>query len=147
MHIKEYIEKIVKDGDKKEMEKLSEILEEAICELEDYDEDLYHHYKMCLYKMAYGDVLNKEMAEEIVSNMKPYHLHWTLEETKSVQEQYDLDNIRDVDFFVVMNSAYNDYKDLFGDDLEMYIKYTKNFIKDEDAKENKVFVYFTTIPE
>jgi hypothetical protein len=147
MHIKKYIEKIVDDGDKKEMEELSEMLEKAVCEIKEYDEELYEKYKMKLYRMAYGDVLTKEMAENIIMNMQPYHMHWSLEETKSVQEQYGLESIRDIDFWIVMNSAYNDYKDLFDDNIEMYAKYSKNFIKDEDAKEGKVFLYFTKIPK
>ena len=28
----------------------------------------------------------------------------------------------------------------------MYIKFTVDFIQDEDAKEDKVFIYFTKIP-
>jgi hypothetical protein len=41
--------------------------------------------------------------------------------------------------------AYNDYFELFGDELDKYINYTKLFIKDEDSKEGKVFKYFTEI--
>jgi hypothetical protein len=47
----------------------------------------------------------------------------------------------------VINSAYNDFRDLFGDDIEKYIKYTMNFIQDEDAKPDKVFIYYTEIPQ
>ena len=46
-----------------------------------------------------------------------------------------------------MNSAYNDFRDLFDKDIEAYARYTKNFIMDKDAKEDKVFLYFTTIPK
>jgi hypothetical protein len=45
-----------------------------------------------------------------------------------------------------MNSAYNDYKNIFGEDLDIYIKYAKEFIEDEDGRDDKVFLYFTTIP-
>lgn len=147
MHeIKEMIQKIADDGDRREMEELSEILDEVICVVKDYDETLYKKYKMELYRMAYGNRLNKEMAEEIVSKMKPYKMRWSLEETRDIQQEYGLDNFNEYDFFVVMNSAYNDYRDIFGDNLEMYTRYTRDFIKDEDAKEGKVFLYFTTIP-
>ena len=44
-----------------------------------------------------------------------------------------------------MNSAYNDYRDLFNDNIEMYVRYSRDFILDEDAKNNKVFKYFTQI--
>ena len=46
-----------------------------------------------------------------------------------------------------MNSAYNDYRDLFDDNLDMYVHFTKKFINDEDAKEGKVFTYFMKIPK
>lgn len=147
MDIEDCIEKIIKDGDIKEMEQLSEILEDIMELLKEYDEEVYKKYEMCLYKMAYGEVLTKEMAEEIVSNMRPYHMRWTLEETKRLQEEYGLTNIRPVDFFIVINSAYNDYRDIFQDNIDMYVKFTENFINDEDAKESKIFIYYTTIPE
>jgi sialic acid synthase SpsE len=124
------------------MYKLSEIMTDMFYDLEEEKAD---KYKMCLYKLAYGEILNEEMAEEIISKMKPYKMKWTMEETRQVQQQYGLMGIRNIDFWVVMNSAYNDYHDIFGDDVEMYARFTKDFIQDEDAKEGKVFRYFTKI--
>ena len=72
MNIEKYIRKIVDDGDIKEMEKLSDMLEDTIEILKEYDKNIYKKYEMDLYKMAYGNVLTQEMAEDIVSNMKPY---------------------------------------------------------------------------
>ena len=46
-----------------------------------------------------------------------------------------------------MNQAYNDYKDLFNENIEMYARYANDFINDEDAKKDKVFLYFTQISE
>ena len=48
---------------------------------------------------------------------------------------------------MVINSAYNDYKDIFGEDIEGYARFTIDFIQDEDAKEGKIFKYFTQIIE
>lgn len=146
MDIEELIEKIVDDGRVDDMHKLSEILEETMEHLKHCDEEKYKKYEMCLYEMAYGKTLNKAMAEEIVSGMRPYRMKWDLRETQKIQDEFGVGNIRDIDFFVVMNSAYNDYRDLFGEDVEMYVKFTLDFIEDEDAKEDKVFKYFTTIP-
>lgn len=146
-HIKEDIIKIVNDGDINEMEELSDMLQEVIEIVFKYNENKGKEYELRLYRMAWGDILSKEMAEEIISKMQPYHMRWSLEESRNIQNDYDLDNIRDIDFWIVMNSAFNDYRDLFGDNLEMYIKYTRDFILDEDAKSNKVFKYFTTIPK
>lgn len=146
MHeIKEYIQKIADDGEPREMEQLSDILDEIIYVIKDYDEKLYKKYKMELYCMAYGNRFNRQMAEDIVSKMKPYKMRWSLEETRDIQQEFGLDNLDEYDFFVVINSAYNDYRDLFGDNLDMYARYTKDFIEDEDAIEGKVFKYFTII--
>ena len=145
-HVKKYIKKIVDDGDIKEMEDLSDILDEVIVTIYNYDEKLAKKYEMELYRMAYGDVLSKEMAEEIVSKMQPYHEKWDMEETRQIQEQYGLEYIRPTDFYVVMNQGFNDFRDIFDDNIDLYVKYTRDFIEDEDAKEGKVFLYFTYIP-
>lgn len=143
--MREYIQKIVDGGDINEMKELSNMLMELMCEVKKTDEKLYHKYKMELYEMAYGKKLNEEMAEHIVESMKPYGMKWTMEQTTDVKNKYGLADIDSVDFYVVMNSAYNDYHDLFQENLDMYVKYATDFIKDEDAISDKVFVYFTTI--
>ena len=120
------------------------MLEDTMEIIKEYDPDCYKEYEMKLYKMAYGMKLNKEMAEEIVSKMMPYRMRWSMEETKRMQQEYGVENIDYIDFFVVINSAFNDYRDLFGDNIENYVKYTVDFIQDEDAKQDKVFRYFTT---
>ena len=145
MDIEEIIQKIVDNGRVEDMETLSDILEDTMENLEKYDKECYDKYIMELYKMAYGNTLNKQMSEEIVSNMRPYGKRWSMQETQELQEQYGIDNITAVDFWIVMNSAFNDYRDLFEDDIEKYIKFTIDFIQDEDAKPDKVFLYYTTI--
>ena len=79
--------------------------------------------------------------------MKPYGEKWSIEETQKIMQQYGINNVKNVDFYVVINSAYNDYRDLFQDDIEKYVRFTMNFIQDEDAKIDKVFLYFTEIPQ
>lgn len=155
MHIKECIEKIVEEGNKEEMKRLSEMLNEVVCHFKICDPEQYKKYKMELYTMAYGYTLTKEMAEEIIANMQPYHMRWSLEETEEVRKSYGLNDIKDIDFWVVMNSKYNDNKDTVEHftqndaekQLEMYVCLAKDFINDKDAKKGKVFLYFTEIPE
>ena len=143
MKVRNYIEKIVEKGRPEDMEKLSEMLDELICELKITKPALYEHKKRCLYEMAYGKVLTESMAEDLVNNMRPYHLHWTLDQTNKVKREHGIpSSVRDLDFFVVMNSAYNDYRDLFGEDVDKYVRYSTLFILDEDYKENKVYNYF-----
>lgn len=145
--IEDCIERISNNGNIEDMHRLSEILEDTLEVLERENPQISKKYQMELYTMAYGKMLTRQMAEEIVSNMKPYRMRWTFEDTQALQNQYGIDNIRNADFFVVINSAYNDYRDLFGEDIENYIKFTIDFISDEDAKDGKVFTYFTTIPK
>ena len=146
MEIEEYIDKIIDNGKIEDMETLSDMLEETMNIVKDYDKECYDKFMMKLYEMAYGKVLSKSMAEKIVNKMRPYRERWSFNETQKIQEQYGLNNIRREDFYIVINSAYNDYKDLFGENIEDYIKFTIDFIQDEDAKPNKVFTYYTMIP-
>ena len=146
MEIEDYIEKIVNNGKIEDMEELSDMLEDTMEIIQKYDEQCYKEMEMKLYKMAYGNVLSRKMAEEIVHKMKPTGMRWSFEETRDLQRQYGVDNINSVDFFIVMNSAFNDYRDLFQDNVEDYMKFTIDFIEDEDAKQDKVFLYYTMIP-
>lgn len=144
--IEHYIRKIVDEGDRNEMEELSDILEEVIDLIKEYDENAYKKYTMCLYKMAYGEVLSEDMADEIIRKMHPYGMKWTLHEAEDIQNRYGIDT-RPVDFWIVINSAFNDFRNVFGDDLDTYVRYTEAFINDEDAKPGKVWKYFTEIPQ
>lgn len=147
MDIEEIIEKIVDNGRIEDMEALSNILEDLMELIQKYDPDCYKEYEMELYKMAFGNVIDKKMAQQIVEKMRPFGMRWNIMETQQIQEQYGLQDIKKTDFFVVINSAYNDYRDIFGEDLEGYVKFTTDFIRDEDAKSDKVFLYFTTLSE
>lgn len=147
MQIRKYIDKIGENKKPEDMQELGDMLAELIYMTKESHPDIYEKYKMKLYVMAYGKVLTKDMAEDIVHKMKPAGEHWNIETTNSVKAQYGLNNISDVDFYIVMNMAWNDYKDIFGEELEMYVNYSKAFIEDEDAKKGKVFIYFTKIPE
>jgi hypothetical protein len=144
MHeIKEYIRKIVDDGSIEEMYKLSDMLDELAHTVKQFDEDLYKKYKMELYIMAYGDVLTESLAKEIVSDMRPYGEKFSVENAREIRDRYGMNNIDIWSFYTVVNMAYNDYRDIFGDNLEMYAMFTRDFIEDEDAKKGKVLKYFT----
>ena len=145
MKIKEMLNVIIDKGKIEDMYELNDMLDELICDLKEQKPKLYEKYKTQLYEMAYGKVISEKMAEEIITNMEPYHMRWSLEETRQVQRQYDIERIRDIDFWIVMNSAYNDYKELFDDNLDMYVKFAKLFIMDKDGKDDKVYLYFMNV--
>lgn len=142
MEIERYIRKIVNDGDRREMEELSDILVEVVDIIKKYDEDCYDEYKKKLYKMAYGNQINEDVAKEIVREMKPAGQRWSINETEQMQRDYGMDNIDPVSFYLVMNQGFNDYRNVFGDNLDTYIRYAEAFICDEDAKPNKILNYF-----
>ena len=142
--IKKYIQKIVGNNKPEDMEKLSDMLAEIIYKMKESNYETYKHYKMCLYEMAYGKVISDEMREEIVERIGE---HWTLEQTEQVKKDYGYNDIPANEFNLVMNMAYSDYKDVFEENLDLYAKFSKAFIKDEDAKEGKVFTYFNEIPK
>lgn len=142
--IKKYIQKIVDNNKQEDMEKLLDMLTEIIYKMKEPYYETYKHYKMCLYEMAYGKVISDEMREEIVERIGE---HWTLEQTEQVKKDYGYSDIPANEFNLVMNMAYSDYKDVFEENLDLYAKFSKAFIKDEDAKEGKVFTYFNEIPK
>lgn len=64
MHeIKEYIRKIVDDGNIEEMYELSDILDEVTHVVKQFDENLYKKYKMELYRMAYRKYTNRAFSK------------------------------------------------------------------------------------
>ncbi len=146
MEIKEYLDRIIDNDKLEDMHKLSDIFEKTMEHLEKCDKNAFDKYEMELYEMANGKVLNQKMAEKIVNNMRPYGMKWTIDEIDEIKKQYGFNNLRTIDTYIVVNSAYNDFQDIFGDKIEMYIRYARDFIEDEDAKDGKVFLYFTTIP-
>ena len=149
MKVREYIRQIGERKNVEDMNKLGDMLADIIYDLKESHPDLYKRYKMCLYEMVYGKVLTRELAEEIVHDMKPYAEYWNYETTTNVKNQYGLNDISEVDFYIVMNSKYNDNKDTVdkfiqneAHKLDMYVSLSKDFILDPDAKEGKVFKYF-----
>lgn len=65
MDVEGYIEKIVDNGKIENMEELSDMLEDTMEIVKMYDDKCYKEMEMKLYKMAFGNVLNRQMAEEI----------------------------------------------------------------------------------
>lgn len=104
MDIEEYIEKIVDNGKIEDMETLSDLLEDTLEIIKDYDKECYKEMEMKLYKMAYGNHLNKSMAEEIVHKMRPFGEKFSLEQSREIQDRYNVNNIDLIEFYVVLNS-------------------------------------------
>ena len=104
MDIEEYIERIVDNGKIEDMQELSDMLEDTMEIIKDYDKECYKDFEMKLYKMAYGNHLNKSMAEEIVHKMRPFAERWSYKESEELQRQRGINDIDSVEFYVVLNS-------------------------------------------
>lgn len=144
MEIKKYITKILSSNNENKKEEMMEFL----CDVfDDLDKDDYEEVERRFYEISEGKVLNEEKAKKLIETMKPYGMKWPMADTENVRITYGYENIRPVDFWVTMNSAYNDYNDIFKDNVELYAKFSKDFIMDEDAVEDKVYYYFTMIPK
>ena len=147
MDIEEYIEKIVDNGKIEDMQELSDMLEDTMEIIKDYDKECYKDFEMKLYEMAYGKKLTDNMKREWVKKMRPMS-KWTEEEVKDVVNQYGFE-VPYMSAFVILNMLYSDMKSAFGDgndeeSLKRYLRGTSDWYFDEDAKvdgEEKLFNY------
>lgn len=144
MKIKEMLTKIIDKGNIEDMYKLNEILDELICDLKEQKPKLYKEYKKQLYELAYGKVILEDKAKEIVENMKPYGEHFKMEEAKRIKEEHSIKHSAS-DIYLVINSLYNDYHEILGEDNDTYIKMTKLWLNDTDSVEDKVYQYFMNV--
>ena len=142
--IRKYIEKIGENRNVDDMQKLGDMLSEIIYETKEIHPEIYHKYKTELYEMAYGKKISEDMADKWVKDMKPVGIHWTIDETTNAMQSlgYNFDKI---DFYVVANMMYNDYFDLVRDDETLALKLARDWLNDEDAKENKLYCYWKYI--
>ena len=138
--MKEYIDKIVKNGKQEDMDCLSNILVDSLYKIKEYNYNDFKKYKNKIKGMAYNYQIDEELAKEIVEDMKPLGEYWSMETVASVIGN---DNHRLCDMYVVMNSLVNDYQNVVSpDDAETYIKMAHAWLDDVDGKENKVWWYF-----
>ena len=141
MENKEYIMKFLSLTEDKKKEEAAAVICEMLDSMEEEDKEWYDQK---IYETVEGKVLTEARARTLINNMTPMGMKWELAETETLRNDQ---SIRPVDFWIVMNSAYNDYHDLFAENFDYYVKYTNNFIKDEDAVDDKVYYYFTMIPK
>jgi hypothetical protein len=153
MDIEEIIQVIVDNGRIEDMRTLSDMLEDTLEELQNYDKECYDKYMMRLYVLAHGKVLTDNMKREWVKKMRPMS-KWTEEEVKNIVSQYGFE-VPYMSAFVILNMLYSDMESAFGDgndeeSLKRYLRGTRDWYFDEDAKvdgEEKLFNYKMYIVE
>lgn len=137
--MKKYLQMIVDNGKREDMECLSDILVELMYELKESNHGEYEEYKRKIIGMAYDYSLTNDLAQDIVKDMKPRGEYWDKQTIISVVGNQPKIN----DIYVVMNSLANDYGDVIPlDEVETYVKMANAWLNDADAKENKVWWYF-----
>lgn len=137
--MKEYLDMIIKNGKKEDMDCLGDMMIELMYELKESNYHEYEEYKRKIIGMAYDYKITDDLAHEIVEDMKPKGEYWDIDTIRSVVGNQP--NINDI--YVVMNSLVNDYGDVISpEDVETYVKMTNAWINDADAHKNKVWWYF-----
>lgn len=138
--IRKYIEKIGENRNIEDMKKLGDMLAEIIYATKESHPDLYKKYKTKLIGMAYNYQIDKELAHEIVEDMKPLGEYWSMDTIASVIGN-DMHRLEDM--YVVMNSLANDYQNVINlDDTTTYVNMAHAWLDDVDAKEHKLWKYF-----
>ena len=145
--LEENIQKIVDDGDVREMKELSNILIKAANIIYAYDEKEGKEIEMQIHEMAWGKKLTDEMKRQWVSNMKP-SARWSEEEIREIVDNYGID-IPVLSVYVIMNMFYSDQRKSLEDEeeermLKRYIDATNGWYYDSDAtntEEAKLYCY------
>lgn len=140
MHkLKKYWEKVSADPVK--IEEMEEIVCEALEEIRGRCPRLFWETAYKLHCVAYGPHFDEYLAKKAVAGMKNVDgtcgEHWTYEQTSQFADQQ---GIRcKADWYYVMNMLYSDYSEIYGSDINMYIRVAKAYMSDPDAPEGKVF--------
>ena len=144
MH-KKLLEEMKKSKSVDNLLTLIDVVDMSLDTMKESNPDFYEHLESLLYESVYGKVISEEMAEKWVSSMSPYHMHWTKEQTDSVMKQY-APSLKPIDWFVVLNMMYNDYRNVLDtDEVDTYAKLAKGWLMDSDAKESKLYCYYKNI--
>ena len=139
MH-KVLIPKIIENGKHEDMKCLEHIMIEMIDRLKLIDYEMYKHVEHKLYKMVYGEHLNKELSHKWVSQMEnkdgTLGGHWTYEQTSQYAGSHDK-----YDWYAIMNMMYSDYyNNRF--DVSTYVELAKDWFVDKDVDEGKTLKYY-----
>lgn len=140
MHkLKKYWEKVSADPVK--ITEMEEIVCEALEEVRGRCPRLFWDTAYKLHCVAYGRHFDEELAKKAVSKMKNVDgtcgEHWTYEQTSQLADQQGI--TQKADWYYVMNMLYSDYSEIYGSDINMYIRVAKAYMRDPDAPEGKVF--------
>lgn len=144
MDIRTVSDAIYHDDDRCKMEKMNEIYYKMADYIRTYNPDMYGEFVDMAEAVAYE--MDKQTAEQIVTNMRPYGQRWSHNEIRNYVLERGVPEEKVCDYYLVMNMCYNDYRrtaEKYGYDRpEFYYDLACDFINDEDGKGHKVAKYF-----
>lgn len=149
---KKLIDKAVADGDTKTMHSLTAVIDEHLMELEAEYPDLYWEVVADLHEVVNGEHFDEAMATWAVSQMDNEDgttgEHWTEMETSSVaaSEGITFDKYNKWDWYYALNMWYSDFYMIIGNNVAMYVKFTKAWLSDKDVDgSTKAWEYWSEI--
>ena len=115
------------------------ILETYFSKLDPKD---YNKLFLEIYITMFGEKLTADLAKYLVSKMLPYGQKWTSDEVAKLLKDTNTDISTN---YYVMNMMFNDYYDLFKENVEQYIDISKLWLNDIDSigGDVKTFRYAT----
>lgn len=129
-------------------EQIRQFVDDALTMLRETNHDLYDDLEMYLYKEIHGCHFTEWLVEKATAYMTnedgTIGRHWTIDQTTSVAKQNGItfDRFNEYDWNYVMNMIYSDYYGAVPNETSSYIKLSKKFLEDKDAKEGKALKYF-----
>ena len=140
---KHLIKKIVENGRQTDMEYLECLLDDFVHDLKTENYTKYKSIELDLYKMAYGEHLNEELALEWVSEMENKDgtkgQHWSVDQTSQYAGEFNK-----WDWYAVMNMMYSDYYNQKFD-TNTYIELAKDWLNDKDVGDGKTLKYYMLV--
>lgn len=129
-------------------EQLRDFVMDALTMLKETNPNTYEDLELYLYKEIYGNHFCDWMLEKagrgMVNEDGSTGLHWTLDQTTSVAKSNSItfDTFNEYDWCYVMNMIYSDYYGAVPNETSVYVKMSKKFLYDKDAKEGKALCYY-----
>ena len=126
---------------------LVDFIDDAMSMIKETHEDLYEDLEMYLYKEIHGchfsDWLLEKATKGMINEDGSTGPHWTLDQTNMVARQNGIvfDKFNEYDWNYVMNMMYSDYYGAVSNDTSAYVKLSRKFLDDKDAKEGKALHY------
>lgn len=132
-------------------EQLRIFTEDALTMIKETNKDLYDELEMYLYKELYGchfsDWLLEKALAKMINEDGTRGGHWTVDQTTQVAKQSGItfDKFNEYDWNYVMNMMYSDNYNVGANEVSFYVKMSKNFLMDKDAKQGKALNYYLYI--